>query len=128
MLRWPHSTLYRIASMATGTTPSTRAADESDLFTYCLTTPKETGHAEHHDPVVRRAHRPAEARDHRRDHRGHGEDRLDDSGPGPHRVPGRREGELGRQRQARERLGDADGLAPSSLSTRSRSTRSSLRA
>ncbi len=26
--------------MATGTTPSTRAADESDLFTYCLTPPK----------------------------------------------------------------------------------------
>ncbi len=46
-----------------------------------------------------------EARDHRRDHRGHGEDRQDDSGPGPDRVPGRREGELGRQRQASERLG-----------------------
>src|SRR5438094_5653057 len=68
---------------------------------------EERGHAEYHDPVVRRTHRPAEARDHRRDHRGDGEDRQDDCRSGPDRLPGRREGQLGRQRQAGKRLGVA---------------------
>jgi len=39
--------------MATGTTPSTRAADESDLFTYCLTTPYYSSSSTHADVLAR---------------------------------------------------------------------------
>src|SRR4029453_2399851 len=60
-------------------------------------------HAEHYRPVVRGPHRPAEARDHPGHHRGDGEDREDHRRPGPHRLPGRGEVQLGVQRQARER-------------------------
>src|SRR5712691_5546978 len=62
------------------------------------------GDAQHHDPVVRGTHPGPEAAAHGRHHGGDGEDRQDDARSGPHRLPGRREVELGLERQARERL------------------------
>src|SRR6266850_7163017 len=54
--------------------------------------------------MVCRPHPTAEARDHGRHHGGHGQDRQDHARPGPHRLPGRGEVELGSERQAGERL------------------------
>src|SRR2546429_2672371 len=62
-------------------------------------------YAQHHDPVVRGTHPGPEAAAHGRHHGGDGEDRQDHARPGPHRLPGRREVELGLERQAGERLG-----------------------
>src|SRR3989442_1483014 len=84
------------AAMSSGS----RSRDKLRVFGF----PEDASHAKHHDPVVRGAHPAAEARADASHHRGDGGDRQDHRRPRAHRLSGRREGELGLQRQARERL------------------------